>query len=224
MDKRSLKRILINLSLILINIAVFSGAFIGVNIFSGNPVELIAGLTVFLLTVIVFVITNYAGFLGKFGIKYNKKESDREIITLKQCEAALYAFLNKKESGQFEDSLNKVIAQVAKFESKRALVSEALSKSFEKTEITYIKFNTTINEIEAVIIGNIKNLINRLNMFGDFAGHINKTISNCDDINSKMDKLLYELSLYNAQNDEKIDQESALRELQGLIDSVKWYK
>jgi len=39
-----------------------------------------------------------------------------------------------------------------------------------------------------------------------------------------MDKLLYELSLYNAQNAEKIDQESALRELQGLIDSVKWYK
>ena len=224
MNRGLIKKILINLSLIMLNIAVFSDAFIGVNLLSGDIVGIVIGTAVILLTLFIFIMVNCIGFLGKPGAK------SQDITSLKQCKTALSAYLRKIDVDRFRDSIYAIISRIEKFESKKDSVKKALSDSFDSTEITYAKFNTTVDTVEAVIIGNVGILINRLKVFGEgalyseFADCMDSIITNCDDILIKMDRLLYELSVLSIQNEEELAKNSAVSELQKLIDSVKWYK
>ena len=230
MNNGIIKKILINISLIILNILVFSGSFIGVNPLSGHITDILAGTVVILLTVFVFIWINCAGWLDKLIAMGGSKKSNQEVTSLKQCKAALSVYLDRADAGQFRDGIEGIAARLSKFESKRDAVKKALSESFDSTEITYTKFNATVDTVEAVLIGNAGVLIGRLKVYGggaphsEFADFINNVIINCDDILLKMDRLLYELSVLSTQNKEDLANNSAIEELQKLIDSVKWYK
>jgi len=230
MNNALAKRILINLALIVLNIIVFSGAFIGVDMASGSIWNVMAGAAAILFTIFVFLKVNCAGLLKRLRPANLQKEKSREMTTLKQCRAALSDCSESAEAGRFRDSLETIADQVVKFELKRDKVKEALSKSFDEDEMTYKKFNTVIDETEAVMIGGVRVLTNRMDIAGgsaphvEFAGYLNETIANFTDVNSKMDRLLYELAVFSGGKNEGLDQNGAVSELQKLIDSVKWYR
>jgi len=97
-----------------------------------------------------------------------------------------------------------------------------IAETFEPTEITYKKFITTIDSVEAVIVSSTRNMVNALKVKAD-EGQINKTLADFTAVNSKMDKLMLELFALSANGEGDINT-GALEELQKLIDSVKWYK
>jgi len=222
-----LLRIIVNISLIVINIIVFSDAFIGINITNGNIFHLACGTAVIILTIIVFYKVNIAGRLKKKISPYFLTVNEKDIKALPACAAALKAIAAQTGNDAYEDSLIALAGQIEKFESKRNKVNNTLSELFDNTEITYIKFKTTIDSVEDVITNKIKLLISKMRIIEteSFArACIGETISDCDEILLKMDRLLVELSELSAANAGELKHSCAIKELQGLIDSVKWYK
>ena len=232
-----IQKILINITLILLNAVVFSGSFAGINIFSGGAADILVGIIVVLFTISVFIKVNGIGFIGKYGVKYSRAGNSGEPATLEQCEAELKSFYNYSETGHFDDNLSAIIEQIGKFKSKRNHVKGALSELFEDTEITYSKFNASIENVEAIVIRDIIALLKKIKILGEnvlnerkgalydeLVDHMSKTVVNHNDILLKMDKLLIELSVFSAQSAEERNQNSAASELLELIDSVKWYR
>ena len=197
-----LRKILINISLILLNIIVFSDAFIGAGI--------LWGFVVILFTVFVFLKVNFSGSFGNNKAGQGRNPGEPEAPDPRQCRAALRDY-------------DAVIGQIDKFESKRDLIREAIGKSFANTELTYNKFSTAIDSVEAVFFDNIRALAEGVRVTAD-NGLVNKTVLNCSEINLKMDKLFLELTEYTAKSAGEHNKNSVLEELQNLIDSVKLYK
>ena len=215
-----IKKILINISLILLNVVVFSGSFLGVEMLSGNVFGFLAGASAILFTVMIFLKVNCGRVLENLAAAYGKGKKAPEIATLKQCRAAIYTCLKRIEQETLTSGLETVIDQIDKFEAKRRLVREALGRTFDESEMTYVRFSATIDTVEAVVIGNTRVLAEKLTLLGENE-YIDETIASLDEIISKMDKLLVELSELNAS---EFNQEVAMEDLQNLIDNVKWYK
>lgn len=226
-----------NAGLILLNVLVFSNAFAGVKILAGGALSAVVGFVVIAFSAIVFVRVNIIGFLGRFSVRYSQKKDEGEADTLELCEARLKAFAANNDSGFFNEGIDAAISQIEKFRLKMDAVQKALAELFEVTELTYKKFSTTVSSAEAVIIGKTKALEGRLHvldavgytenrrpLYDELAGFISETVKNCDEINLKMDKLLLELAKFSASGSEGLEQNSAVAELQSLIDSVKWYR
>lgn len=232
-----LQRIMVNTGLILLNVLVFSNAFAGVKILAGGALNAVFGFAVIVFSVFVFIKINIVGFLGLFGVIYSQKKSSEDIDTLDQCETALRACATNNDSGFFNEGIDAAVSQIVKFSQRKGKVKNALAELFEDTEITYKKFNATVDSAEAAIIGTIKILTEKLRiidgsgytekrraLYDELAGQINETVRNFDEMNLKMDGLLLELTKYCESSNESIKQNDATAELQSLIDSVKWYK
>lgn len=231
------QRILINIALILLNVLVFSNTFIGIKVYFSGIISIIAGFIVILFSVFVFIKINFSGFLGRYCLKHLYKKDDTEIKTLNQCNTVLKAYMANNEYGFFNDGLTDLTNNIVQFAAKSNSVKKVLVKSFENTEITYKKFSATIVSAEEAIIAHIGILATRLAIFkgsaytdkrsvlyDEFAKYLSNTMAYLDELNTKMDKLLIELTKLNTISFEKHCPSGAANELQSLADSIKWYK
>ena len=240
-----IKIIILNAAIALANILLFSSALIHVDISGGNAVSTAFGLTVILMSVIVFIYGNY-------NLLYQKEVLLRQedIKTLDNCLTAISQVRGKQI---FAGNLETVAGQIRRFKKKEETIKDILLQKFSDTEMSYSSFQGTIMELEQVMGLNIKSMLNRINAFDDdeyeeinrrspdpnlrsqsvlakleifheYIAFVEHAVEDNEQIILKLDKLLLEISKFNSIEIGEIENMSAMKEIDELISNAKWYK
>ena len=245
-DKSGTEKIIkilgLNIGIGAIDTIIFSPGLLGIEIVGASALETAFGATAIFMSVVVFVFGNY-----KLLIEKEKTIQASEIKTKEDCIDALNQNYDKRI---FEKDIATILEQIEMFQKKRKTIKEVLLQKFDITEMSYSKFDGVISDLENVFYMNIKSIINKLNAFdekdydrirkeekkfsnefvqakmriyGEYVSFIKKAIENGEQIILKLDKILLELSRFNSIEDGKIEDMSAMKEIDDLINKIKLY-
>ena len=239
--------IMLNAVIALVNIILFSNTLIKFDFFGENIMLTAFGITVILMSVIVFIYGNYALLHDKQGEILLRQE---DIKTLDDCAVSIS---QAKGKPVFARNLETVTGQIKRFQKKKATIKDILLQKFSDTEMSYSSFQGTIMELEEVMRLNIKSMLNRISAFDDeeydhiikqnnFPGSrsqsmqsrleiyneyirfVEQAVEDNEQIILKLDKLLLEISKFNSIESGEVSNMSAMKEIDELIQNAKWYK
>lgn len=246
-DKSSIEKIIkilcLNIGIGVVDTVLFSPGLLGIEIIGASAFETAFGATAALMSVIVFVFGNYNLLIEK-----KKTIQVSEIKTVEDCIDALNQNYDKRI---FEKDISTILEQIEMFQKKRETIKEVLLQKFDITEMSYSKFDGVISDIENVFYINIRSIINKLNAFdekdfnrikkdgekkfsrefvntkmriyGEYVSFVKNAMEDNEQIILKLDKLLLELSKFNSLEDGKIEDMSAMKEIDELINKIKLY-
>ena len=244
MKNKPLKILLFNLGLSAACIFLISSGFAGFNPSSESSFKRIMFFAVVLVALVLFLTVNYRILVPpkKVNIIDNKEmKSPKDYI--KSLEELAY----KKE---FEKQLSVLIGQIKRLSPKQASLDVILEQNFDKTEMTYIKFHSTIDEVIGLFYGNIKKAIKRigvfdeeeyrkllrneidlpddsrvlkLNIYGEHISYVDGIISQNEDIITLLDNLMLEISKLDDINGKSMENIQILAEMRELIKNTKYY-
>jgi hypothetical protein len=234
-NKRLLKRIAINLSIIVINIIVFSKTFLGIQISSGNVLEAVFGIAVILLSILLFMLANTN--LTKMKTIHeagNRHNSNKSALDVFYTELKNY---NKNKPSYFEKNLTVITKQITSFSKKKLAISKLLSEKFDVNEITHHKFSSAVENVETLFQANVENVINKIKyfdeadidtsgkeVFQEYLKFMLKATEYNDEIILKLDKLILEISKLKDKIHDDIESMDAIKEIEQLIENTKLYK
>ena len=239
------KMIILNAVIVLVNVILFSNTIIKFDFLGGNILLTAFGITVILMSVIVFIYGNYA-------LLHHKEILIRQedIKNLDDCVASISQVKGKPV---FAKSLETILGQIKRFQKKKTTIKDILLQKFSDTEMSYASFQGTIMELEEVMRLNIKSILNRISAFDDedydliikqnaFPGNrpqsmqskleiyneyiefVDHGLEDNEQIILRLDKLLLEISKFNSIEVGEIGNMNAIREIDELIKNAKWYK
>lgn len=232
----------LNIGIAIIDTIVFSPGLLGVAIGTGAFATAL-GVTTIFMSIVIFGYGNYNLLIEK-----EKTIQVGEIKTADDCIEALNQNYDKKI---FEKDIDTILEQIEMFQKKREAIKEALLQKFDITEMSYSKFDGVISDIENVFYINIKSIINKLNTFderdynriknygekkfsnefiqtkmriyGEYITFVKEAIEDNEQIILKLDKILLELSKFFSLENGKIEDMSAMKEMDDLINKIKLY-
>ena len=232
----------LNIGIVAIDTIVFSPGLLGVAIGTGAFATAL-GVTTIFMSVVIFGYGNYNLLIEK-----EKTIQVGEIKTANDCIDALNQNYDKRI---FEKDISTILEQIEMFKQKRETIKEVLLQKFDITEMSYLKVDGVISDVENVFYLNIKSIINKLNAFdekdynrikkdggkkfseefirtkmriyGEYISFVRKATDNNEQIILKLDKILLELSRFNSLEDGKIEDMSAMKEIDDLINKIKLY-
>lgn len=242
--KTILKLLLLNLSIAVINIIVFSKGFLGASS-KGSAILFAFGITTALTSLMVFIYGNY-----KILVKQDQIINPSEINSIDDCIDVLSEVEHKVIFGK---SAKDLVEQLRRFENKKKIIDDILLQKFSAGELTYIKFNETVLGIEKVLLTNARGAINKINAFDEeeyrnlingtlntrmsqemiktkidiynqYIEYVKESIRTNEEILVKLDLLLLELSKFNSLDGIDILNMEQLKEMEDLISKVKLYK
>jgi len=239
--EKIIKILCLNIGIGVVDTILFSPGLLGIEIIGASTFEMAFGATAALMSVIVFAFGNY-----KLLIEEEKTIQINEIKTADDCIDALNQNYDKRI---FEKDIDTILEQIEMFQKKREAIKEVLLQKFDITEMSYSKFDGVISDLENVFYINIKSIINKLNAFderdynriknekeftneliqakmhiyNEYVSFIKKAIENDEQIILKLDKLLLEFSKFDILEDGKIENMSAMKEIDDLINKIKLY-
>jgi hypothetical protein len=217
-----------------LGILIFSKAFIGLNL-NGSPLEAAFGYTAIFCGAASFLYVNLNYFF-----KNPKKKYVLEINSLNDCKEAVETYI-EGPSKTFLAELRSILAQISKFSKKKKAAAGVFKERFENS-ISFEKFNSSLENAEKLIIGNVRGAMSRLSVFDedDYAQYknrpinkltdsrvkifeevkyfVNKTLENNEEILFALDRLVLEISKLDEAGD--LD----LSEIETLIGNAKLYK
>lgn len=240
-----IKFLILNGIICLVNIILFSNAFIHLDMSGASALSLALGITVILMSIFVFVLGNYR-------LLYPKQVLIQTSVmkTLEDCENALRENLNKKT---FANDLEIVLEQIRRFQKKKRTIHDILLQKFSQTEMSYQKFQGIITDVENVFLMNIKSILNRINAFdeedyhhllrnqgqgtlsqdfikskmsiyNEYIAYVKDSVADNEEILLKFDRMLLEISKFDSLEDGEIENMAAMQEIDELIKNAKWYK
>ncbi len=241
--EKIIKILVLNVGIGVIDTIIFSPGLLGVAIIGASAFETAFGATAALMSAIVFAFGNY-----KLIVEKEKTIQVGEIKTADDCIDALNQNYDKRI---FEKDITTILEQIEMFQTKRYTIKAVLLQKFDITEISYSKFDGVISDIEEIFYINIRSIINKLNAFdekdynrirkngekkfskefiqtkmriyGEYVSFVKSAIEDNEQIILKLDKLLLELSKFNSLEGDKIENMSAMREIDELINKIKLY-
>ncbi len=160
--------------------------------------------------------------------------------------------LNRNSKRTFEKDIATILEQIETFQKKKETIKESLLQKFNSTEMRYSKFDGVILGIENVFYINIKGILNKLNAFdekdynrirkdeaekkfsrefiqtkmsiyNEYISFVKNATEDNEQIILKLDKILLELSKFNSLEDGEIENISAKKEINELINKIKLY-
>ncbi len=241
--KKKRQLIILNLTIIIINIVMFSNMFLGLSLFKGTLTTLIVSwLTVF-SSAVIFI-------RGNLNILKNDEIHllARDVKTLDDCISVFEEAIHNGDV--FDDVLKKNIEQVKRFMRKDNTIKDMLLQKFSEDEMTYQKFKDVLNDVEKVIYMNMRSIINKisafdmeeyegilknridkkmlpqekLDIYNKYIQFVNEATNINEDILLKLDKMILEISQYNTIEGGDIKKMPAIIELDELIKNAKYYK
>lgn len=243
----------LNISIMLINIVVFSNAFLKLKLTGGNAVTTAFGIMVIVMSVIVFIYGNYK-LLTENPLPRQIEMKDKDVTTLESCTAAVQQYIESNVK-TYADNLKAVLSQIERMKKKKKTIRDTLLEKFSENELSYEKFMSSVGQIEKIMILNIKSLLNRINAFdeeeyekilgnsnsasygkserlkesrlsiyNEYKAFVEKAVDNNEEILLKLDKLILEISKLNSLSVEDIENMDAMAEIDSLIRDAKWYK
>ena len=221
---------------------LFSPGLLGLQIGGVSVLGTAFGVTVILMSVVVFIYGNY-----KLLVEKQPMIQTSQIKTKEDFIAALISNSNKKTFGK---DIEFILNQIRRFDKKKETINYILLQKFNQTEMSYQKFEGTIVGIKDVFYLNIRSILNRLNafdegeydlvrknnkefskilqtkkeIFEEYIAFVKSSINDNEEIILKMDKLLFEISKLNSLEGGDIEKMSIMSEIDELINQTKYYK
>ncbi len=240
--EKIIKILVLNIGIGVIDTILFSPGLLSIKIIGGSAFETAFGATAVLMSGIVFIFGNYNLLI--------EKEKTIQASEIKTVDDYIDA-LKQNDKRIFEKDITTILEQIEMFQKKRETIKEVLLQKFDITEISYSKFDGVISDLENVFYMNIRSIINKLNAFdekdfnrikkdaenkfskefintkmriyGEYISFVRKAIEDNEQIILKLDKLLLELSKFNSLEGGKIEDMSAMKEIDELINKIKLY-
>lgn len=167
--KQIIKLICLNLGIVLLNIILFSAGFVGLNL-NGAAVTTALGVTVIVMSLLAFFYGNYTILFKQPSIQLFKST---ELVESKDYIGALE---ERREKRVFDSEIANAIDQVYRLQDKDKALDSILSQYFSPQEMTYTKFQSVIDSVQALFYNNLKKMINRMIIFDykDYTKLMNK--------------------------------------------------
>jgi len=154
----------------------------------------------------------------------------------------------------FAQDLGNIIGQVDRFQRKKNTVRNVLLEKFSDTEISFDKFYAAVDDLENVMVLNIRSLMARLEAFDeeeyeklisqhtqpgsepdettksrieiyyDYINYAKNAVENNERMLLKLDQLILEINKLNTLSPEEVEKMDAMRQIGDLIGDAKWYK
>ncbi len=243
--KKIRQLLLLNALIVIINVLIFSKAFLGLSLLAGTTL----GMSVAWFTV---VSTGFAFLKGN--VTLLKKTETHKLIaqrvnSLDDCVAIFEEAI--KNGDVFDKDILRNLEQIRRFKKKQRTIKDILLQKFAVNELTYQKFSSVLNEVENVIYMNMRSILNKIaafdieeyedlqkrgfppnevseekmSIYKDYIDFVKNATKTNDDILLKMDKLLFEISKYNSLDDGRnIENLPAIKEMDELIENTKLYR
>jgi hypothetical protein len=247
--KRStiIKLVIFNIALFIVNIAVFSNAFLKVRLFGDSLLETLIGIAVILCSVFLFIFINMRLIWGR-PAKIDPTQTVDKITDLDSCHNTI---VHLNYSGTFSAKLDEVLEQIQKMQKKKGLIKDILLQKFSDTEMSYGKFAGNVDSAEKIMCVNIKSMLNKIcafdeeeyneikngksdlrqsiavqkmEIYNEYIDFVNQAVDGNDEILLRLDKLLLEISKFNTLNAGELENMEAMHALDDLIRDTKWYK
>lgn len=243
--KKIVQLLSLNISIALINLLLFSDGLVGIHFGESSLLMTSIGITSLIMSVIIFFYGNYQLVLdrAKPVALVEIKTKEDFVTALKQCNG-------KKTFGQ---EINLFLEQMDRFTHKEDTIHQVLLQKFEQSEMSFVKFESTINDVENVFYMNIRSVLNRLNAFDEadymyiqsaqakkalsanvlvtknsiyqeYIRFVKEAANENENILLKLDQLLFEISKFSSLNIEELENMSAMKDVDELIDKTKYYK
>ena len=245
MAPRKLRQlILLNLIIVIVNIAVFSKMFLGLSLLAGSTL----GMSIAWFTLIGSVATFFKGNTTLLKAPETHKLVAQKINCLDDC---VNVFEEAIQNGDvFDSDIMKNLEQIKRFKRKQRTIKDILLQKFAVNELTYQKFNNVLGEIENVIYMNMRSILNRIaafditeyedlqkrgfpvnevsnekmQIYNEYISFVRNATTTNEEILLKLDKLLLEISKYNSIDGEDVSTLPAMVEMDELIKNAKLYR
>lgn len=241
------KLIACNAALLAVNVVVFSNLFFKVRLLGGGALEAAAGWTVLIMSVVVFFYGNLR-ILNAPVKRPDPKDTVDKITGLESCGEALERM---GRAGTFAAKIEEMQGQVEQMGKKQELIRDILLQKFSDTEMSYQKFQTTVNSAEGVLCLNVRSVLNRIYAFDEeeytalargksrlkpaiaaqkmdiykqYIDFVDQAVEDNDEILLRLDRLLLEISKFNSIDVGELERMPAMKELDSLITDTKWYR
>lgn len=246
-DKSDIEKIIkilcLNVGIGAFNIILFSPGLLGIDIMGATALETAFGVTDIFMSIIVFVYGNYKLII--------EKEKIIQIDEIKTADDYIDALNQNYDKRIFYKDIDTILEQIEMVQKKREVINDVLLQKFDINEMSYSKFDGVISDIQNVFYINIKSIINKLNAFderdynrikkvgekkfsnefiqtkmriyNEYIHFVRKAIEDNEKIILKLDRILLELSRFNSLEHGKIEDMSAMKEIDDLINKIKLY-
>jgi len=242
--KKRRQLLVLNGTIVLIGVLLFSKALLGLDFFSGTTLSISAAWTAAVVSMIVFVGGN-SRILAKKEPPYLLAQ---RIFSLSDCTSALKEALHHVDI--FDANIRKNIEQIERFNRKSNTIKNVLLQKFSAHEMSFQKFHGVLQEVEQVICMNVRSILNKITAFdiaeygalkrtgfqgdelseqkmaiyNDYIDFVNNATLINENILLKQDKMLLEISRYNSLEDGDVQRLPAMMEMDELIQNAKLYK
>ena len=242
--KKLRKLFLVNAIIAMINIVVFSKAFLGFS--------LIAGSTLAMSVAWFSVIASTFSFF-KFNTALLKKTETHKLIAQRvNClDDCVSVFEEAIQNGDvFDNDILKNLEQIKRFKRKQKTIKDILLQKFAINELTYQKFNSVLGEVENVIYVNMRSILNKIaafdvdeyeslqkrgfppsevsdekmQIYNEYISFVKEATKINEEILLKLDKMLLEISNYNSLSGGDVSNLPAMLEMDELIKNAKLYR
>jgi hypothetical protein len=179
-------------------------------------------------------------------------DNHNNLVTMEDCRDTLVWLIDDKNSLEaFTPDFVSLKDQIDSFHRKKKAVEGLLQGHFSETEMTYVRFKSTLDDAESVFLRNIRSVLIRLNAFdeadfnrlrdggdrftdeiaaekkriyGEYFEYGKTVVRNNDAILIKLDAFLSEISKLGSFDAEDADGIEAVKDLEALVSNVKKYK
>ena len=235
----------LNIAIVMLNIIIFSPGLFNIKIDFINIFQTSIGITIIIMSFIIFIIGNYKILI--------KEDNEIDISKLDDSEDYIEALKENSSKRVFSKDIDILLEQIERMDKKQEKIDDILLQKFTVNEMSYIKFKKTITEVRDVFYINIKSAINKINifdeqeyekikkdikngklngkieeqkkdMFDEYIFFVKDSIEDNEEILLKLDKFLFELSKFNSLEDGELENMSAIKDVDELINKIKFYK
>lgn len=236
-----IKMLIFNLCIAFLNIIVFSPGLVGLKIGSSSILSTALGMTLIIMSVVVFFYGNYSLLSTKaFSLAIEEIDTPEEYVS---------ALKNEKDKYTFANTIDILIGQIERMQKKKETVLEILNQKYSKADISFQRINSALNEVEYVFYLNLKGIINRLKSFDEeeyqrithnlagqfsqsiinnkmqllkeYVQYINKNAEYNEEIILKLEKLLFEISKLDGVDAVELDNMPEIQEINRLINNQR---
>lgn len=238
MDDQSAKRIeglAVNLAA-----AIFGILFLTLFLLQLSRKAILAAILFLILFLLVVAAAIY-GNMKLFGPKKDIVYKEGQLKTTQDYQNALYN-MNPK---CFQQQIQTSASQLQRLDDKLIHLDNALKAYFGGSQISYSKYKRAIEGLDALYLDNLQKLMNRISVF-DYAGYtsllsaqkeytpefapytasieyVNQKVDDNEKILASLDHLLLEVAKLD-DTTLALEDLSAMREIQELIENTKLYK
>ncbi|WNS45610.1 hypothetical protein [Paenibacillus sp. MMS20-IR301] len=231
--------------IVVLNIAVLSPGLLGVAIGGDSTLETAAGVTLLIVSLLIVLY-------GSYTLLFNPPVI-HTAVALETREDYITALNRYRNVRVLSEDAALALDQLERIDKKKKILLQVLDGRFERTELSFRKFNTVIQEVEKLLYLNIRSILSKLSVFdaAEFAQFTGKKntgrfsnallqkkntlyneyfsyVKNClaanEEILLKLDQLLLELSRLGSTDAAAALEMPCMQELTALIGQTKLYQ